>query len=85
MVRFSRPGELPAPPSSRTEQPIPAALDQLILSCLAKDPSERPQTAKELSRRLAAIDSITAWTADDARLWWATHQPPLVDELEQKF
>ena len=44
-----------------------------------------PQTAKELSRRLAAIDSINAWTEDDARLWWATTQPPFVVELEQEF
>src|SRR5207249_4257263 len=34
----------PTPPSARTELSIPAALDQLILSCLAKDPAERPQS-----------------------------------------
>ena len=33
----------PTPPSARTELPIPAALDQLVMSCLAKDPAERPQ------------------------------------------
>jgi serine/threonine-protein kinase len=65
----------PAPPSSRTELPIPAALDRLILSCLAKDPAERPQTAKELSRRLGAIDGADAWTEDRARDWWLRHQP----------
>src|SRR4029078_2572084 len=43
----------PDPPSTRTELPIPAALDELVLSCLAKDPARRPQTARELSQRLA--------------------------------
>ena len=35
----------PAPPSTRTELPIPPALDALVLACLAKDPAERPQSA----------------------------------------
>jgi serine/threonine-protein kinase len=70
----------PAPPSSRTELRIPPALDHLVLSCLAKDPAQRPQTAKELSRRLAEIDGATAWTGDEARLWWASHQPDSTDE-----
>jgi plasmid stabilization system protein ParE len=66
---------LPTPPSSRTDLPIPAALDQLVLSCLAKDPAERPQSARELSRRLAEVDGASAWTQDRARNWWAMHQP----------
>jgi serine/threonine protein kinase len=37
------------PPSARTDLPIPPALDALVLSCLAKDPAKRPQTARELS------------------------------------
>jgi Serine/threonine protein kinase len=66
----------PTPPSARTDLPIPAALDQLVLSCLAKDPAERPQSARELSRRLAEIEGVGTWTQDQAREWWATHQPP---------
>jgi eukaryotic-like serine/threonine-protein kinase len=65
----------PDPPSSRTDLPIPAALDDLVLSCLAKDPANRPQSARELSHRLAEVDGATAWTQDRARDWWATHQP----------
>jgi serine/threonine-protein kinase len=65
----------PTPPSARTGLRIPAALDQLVLSCLAKDPAQRPQTAKELSHRLAAIDGAHAWTEDHARVWWTTHEP----------
>jgi plasmid stabilization system protein ParE len=65
----------PDPPSSRTDLPIPAALDDLVMSCLAKDPANRPQSARELSRRLSEVDGATAWTQDRARDWWATHQP----------
>ena len=65
----------PIPPSARTELPIPAALDDLVLSCLAKNPAERPQSARELSRRLAEVEGATAWTEDRARDWWTKHQP----------
>jgi serine/threonine-protein kinase len=65
----------PVPPSLRTEQPIPAALDQLVLSCLAKDPAARPQSARELSGRLAGLERDGSWTQDRARRWWAEHQP----------
>jgi serine/threonine-protein kinase len=66
----------PAPPSSRTGRSIPPALDDLVLSCLAKDPAQRPQSARELSLRLAEVEGASAWTQDRAREWWATHHPP---------
>jgi serine/threonine-protein kinase len=65
----------PTPPSTRTDRPIPAALDRLVLSCLAKDPAGRPQSARELSSRLAEIEGESPWTQERAREWWATHQP----------
>jgi hypothetical protein len=65
----------PTPPSTRTQLLIPAALDQLVMSCLAKDPAKRPQTARELSRRLAeAGEASAAWTEARAREWWAKQQ-----------
>ena len=39
---------LPVPPSQRTETAIPSELDRIIMACLDKDPSKRPQTASEL-------------------------------------
>ena len=65
----------PVPPSARTELPIPDALDRLILSCLEKDRARRPQSARELSRRLADIEEGDSWTEDMAREWWQTHWP----------
>jgi serine/threonine-protein kinase len=64
----------PLPPSARTELRIPAALDNAILSCLAKDPAARPQTADDLVALLDAID-LPPWTQPDARKWWALHGP----------
>ncbi len=61
---------VPPPPSTRTDQAIPPELDQLVLACLAKDPAQRPQSARELSARLAAIDVGEEWTQERAREWW---------------
>ena len=65
----------PRPPSTLAELPIPPALDSLILSCLAKDPAQRPQSARELSRRLGEIVPSSTWTEERAREWWDRHQP----------
>jgi serine/threonine-protein kinase len=68
--------ETPAPPSSRTEIAIPAGLEALILSCLAKNPADRPSCASELSARLSASVPGDPWTRHDAREWWESHHPP---------
>jgi len=64
----------PMPPSERSELEIPAELDSVILSCLAKHPEDRPQTARELSRRLATAVPA-AWTEEQAQRWWERHHP----------
>jgi serine/threonine-protein kinase len=65
----------PTPPSALTELPIPTRLEQLVMSCLAKDPADRPQSARELSRRLGELDGSNDWTQERARAWWGIHQP----------
>jgi len=60
----------PMPPSQRGPFTVPPDLEQLVLSCLAKEPEGRPQSAAELGRRLAASD-VESWTAVDAEQWWA--------------
>ena len=69
----------PAPPSVRTTRPIPPALDALVLACLAKDPADRPQTARELSRRLGESVEGEAWSEERARGWWDEHYPQIDD------
>jgi serine/threonine-protein kinase len=63
----------PVPPSRRATQTIPAALEEIILRCLDKDPARRPPSAAELSRELAALDIESRWTEARARAWWAEH------------
>jgi eukaryotic-like serine/threonine-protein kinase len=65
----------PVAPSQRSELEIPADLDRVILSCLAKLPEDRPQTAQELSRLLAATAPAGTWTEERAHRWWDRHHP----------
>jgi len=66
--------DAPVPPSQRAELPVPAALEQLVLSCLAKEPAARPRNAAELSRALAAI-AVEPWGEEQAEEWWRVHRP----------
>jgi serine/threonine-protein kinase len=65
----------PIPPSTATEFEVPAALDQIILDCLAKDPEARPVNAEALSSRLAAISFARPWTEQSAVRWWDAYRP----------
>jgi eukaryotic-like serine/threonine-protein kinase len=71
----------PTAPSKSVELPIPPALDRVILDCLAKSPADRPQSARELSRRLADVEGHTPWSEERAREWWDTHRPAQKEPL----
>ncbi len=60
----------PEPLSSRLGKPIAPDLEQLVLDCLAKDPSDRPQSALEVESRLSQCHGIPEWTREDAQRWW---------------
>ena len=66
---------VPDPPSARTELPIPAELDALVLSCLAKEPDRRPKSARDLLQHLDALRLPQTWTEKRAQEWWRTHLP----------
>ena len=67
--------ETPDPPSKHSALKIPLALDRLVLSCLEKDPANRPASVDELKRRLDALDLEDEWGESDARQWWqANHR-----------
>jgi len=65
----------PAPPSRRTETPVPRVLEQLIMACLEKDPRNRPQSVHVLSHRLSECALPRAWTSEHATWWWRMHVP----------
>ena len=70
----------PVPPSVRAPA-VPSTLERLVLDCLAKDPADRPQSARELLERLGACEAEVkgSWTQDEARRWWAAHEEELRD------
>jgi serine/threonine-protein kinase len=65
--------DTPEPPSTRSEQHIPAELDALVMTCLAKKPEDRPRDANELARKLAACPLQEPWTDERASRWWQAH------------
>jgi eukaryotic-like serine/threonine-protein kinase len=65
----------PVPPSRVADQPIPAFLDDLIMRCLAKVPTERPTSAGDMARELTASGTALSWTGDRAHTWWREHLP----------
>jgi eukaryotic-like serine/threonine-protein kinase len=67
----------PVAPSQRSELEVPADLDRIILSCLAKLPEDRPQSAHELSRLLAGSTAANGWTEERAHRWWDRHHPAM--------
>ena len=60
-------------PSSHTEQPIPASLDAVVMSCLEMKPQERVQTAEDLIAQLDRVQLEERWTHERAVNWWHLH------------
>jgi hypothetical protein len=64
--------EAPTPPSQLLPAPLPSALEDLVMQCLAKDPADRPD-AVGLLAALSALELPGRWSQDDARSWWRLH------------
>lgn len=61
--------ERPAPLTAHRPE-VPAALQTIILQCLAKHPADRFPDVGSLAEALAACEVIPKWTAEDAAQWW---------------
>jgi serine/threonine-protein kinase len=56
------------------KQPEAAALDAIVLACLAKKREDRPKDAAALAAMLEDVrEEIGEWTREEARAWWAQH------------
>jgi hypothetical protein len=65
----------PIPPSQRTEIEIPPQLEELVMSCLEKEPQARPSSAGEIRRRISQYRLADSWTSERAEKWWRLHMP----------
>ena len=64
---------VPAPLAARARQDVSAKLDAVIMSCLAKDPEDRPASADALCEALGDSLEGPPWTAEDAKVWWESN------------
>lgn len=78
--------EVPVPPSRRLGKSLPADLEAIVLSCLAKDREDRPASAAILRTSLLACADAAHVDQPAARAWWRSHRaspsnsPSAIDE-----
>jgi len=68
--------QLSTPPTPLAQRPgldVPAALDAVIMACLAKDPAARPPSALALEQALLACQ-VPVWSDAEARAFWASRR-----------
>jgi serine/threonine-protein kinase len=66
--------QAPTSPSAHGTD-VPPALESIVIALLAKDPAQRPQTARDLADRLAELGIEERWTAARRDAWWAGRPP----------
>jgi serine/threonine-protein kinase len=63
-------GTAPLRPSERLGRELPAQLEAVVLSALAKSADERPESTAAFAAALAACEGFAAWTEPEAAGWW---------------
>ena len=64
---------VPELPSTRLGASVPGDIEQLLLTCLEKDPALRPRDALDLQERLLACECAGGWTRHRGESWWREH------------
>jgi serine/threonine-protein kinase len=65
----------PPPLSVRAQGAIPRGLEEVIMSCLSKDPAGRPESADRLAELLGASLEGACWSDAEAHRWWESNAP----------
>jgi serine/threonine-protein kinase len=75
--------EIPDAPSAVAPQLVPAELDEVVLKCLEKEPTDRYESALELADALLRLEAECPWTQRQAREWWHQNlREPVYDHDE---
>jgi serine/threonine protein kinase len=62
--------ETPLSPGVALGQPLPLDLEEIVLSCLEKNPDARPHDARALRAKLERCSASAAWTKERAAEFW---------------
>jgi serine/threonine protein kinase len=76
--------EAPEPPGDRLGKPVPEDFAGILLDCLAKNPEDRPQSARALKQRLQACLCPSPWGVEEALAWWEASEPWLRREPSER-
>lgn len=60
----------PLRPSDRIGRDLPDDLQNVLMSCLRKDPVERPRSVDDLAATLRSCVDVVSWNEGDAMDWW---------------
>jgi serine/threonine protein kinase len=63
----------PTRPSTALGRPIARDVEDVVLSCLEKEPKNRPAGARALRHALRTSSLAGQWTEEDASRWWEEH------------
>jgi hypothetical protein len=75
--------ELPSPLFPGRDPAVPSGLESLLVQALAKDPTDRPGSARELVRRLERLELEHRRDEEDLRRWWEAVPRPSVDRASR--
>ncbi len=60
----------PVPPPRQVRPELPLDLEEIILTCLRKDPGERYADVAALDGALARCEAAEQWDGEQATAWW---------------
>lgn len=71
--------EAPVAPTARTGKQYSLQLEALLMRCLEKNPTDRPQSTRALAGSLTKSQLMEAWTPERRVAWWANYRQSAVE------